>query len=344
MSIYKTIKNGIKIGLTIVGTTIGAGFASGREIWEFFTSYGTQSTIGILIAIIIFAVSSMYILLISSKYKTDNYFDVLVILMGKPLAKIFDGFIFLYLFSGSMVMFAGSGAAFEQWNLSFFLGVGILAIAVWFVIIRGVNGIININSILIPFLIVILVYVTYQFSISHYYLSGDYIRAHLKVWPSAITYSALNVVSLLGVLSTMGKNVGSKRDIIIGVVFAASILGLIAFMLNLSLLKVEFVQQYEIPLFSLISNQSVLLLLIVTLILWFAIYTTVLSNVHGIVQRIQTKAHYSTAKVSLVVILSIIPLTFIGFSTLVKVLYPLYGVLNLYVLAVLFLYPFQTYE
>lgn len=339
---FKSLKIGIRIGLIIVGTTIGAGFASGREIWEFFSSYGAQSLVGISIAIILFALSSMFILWISYTNKTSNYYEVLVILMGRPLSKIFDGFIFLYLFSGSLVMFAGSGATFEQWNLPYLLGIGVLAIATWFVLIKGVNGLINMNSVLIPLLIIILIYVTYQYIISNQFLSGEYIRAHLKVWPSAITYSALNVVSLLGVLSTMGKKVNSKGEIVLGGFIAASLLGLIAFLMNLSLLRVEYVQQYEIPLFSLIPEHSHVLLLIVSIVLWFAIYTTVLSNIHGLVHRVQMKWNFSTSKLSIFIILSILPLTYIGFSTLVKILYPIYGVINLYVLAVLILYPFQT--
>ncbi|OEF99689.1 hypothetical protein BHF71_07920 [Vulcanibacillus modesticaldus] len=338
----RTFNNGIKLGLTIIGTTIGAGFASGREIWEFFSSYGTKSTIGIIISMMIFAISSVFITWISYKYKTDNYYEVLEILMGKTLAKIFDGLIFLYLFSGSIVMFAGSGATFEQWDFSFLFGVGILAIAVWLVLVFGVNGLIIMNSILIPILITIIISVTFQYNLSNQYFSGEYIRSHLKVWPSSITYTALNMISLLGVLSTMGKKIRSTTEMIIGGIFAAVFLGIVALMLNIALLKVEFVQQYEIPLFSLIPSHQTFLLILVTIVLWFAIYTTVLSNIHGLVHRVQMKWNYSANKISILIIISVIPLTFIGFSTLVKVLYPIYGVLNLYLLAVLLLYPFQT--
>lgn len=339
---FKSIKEGIFLSLTIIGTTIGAGFASGRELWEFFSSYGLQSTIGILIAMVLFALTSIYIVWISKKHSTNNYLEVLEILTGKSLARIFDGFIFIYLFSGSVIMFAGSGAAFQQWNLPFGFGVAGLAIAVWFVLIRGVNGLIKINSLLIPILIGVLLYVTYEFITVNNNLSGEYINSHLKVWPSAITYAALNVVSLLGVLSTVGKKISSNLGIVIGGIIAAIVLGAIALMLNSSLLKISYVQQYEIPLFSLIPDNMQGLKIIVTIILWFAIYTTVLSNIHGLVHRIQQRFKYSTGVISIFVIITMLPLTSIGFSTLVNILYPLYGVLNLYILSVLILYPFQT--
>ncbi len=340
--LIKAIENGLKLGLTIIGTTIGAGFASGREIWEFFSSYGIQSVNGITLSMLLFGLSSILIVWISYKHKTENYYQVLEILMGKFLAKIFDGFIFLYLFSGSMVMFAGSGATFEQWNISFIIGVGILAITVWLVMLKGVNGLIGLNSMVIPFLLIILIYVPYQYALHHHGLSGEYIHSHLEVWPSALTYSALNVISLLGVLSTMGKRVDSVKDIYIGGIFAAVFLGVVALLMNEALIRVTFVQQYEIPLFALVPLERPYLLLIVTIILWLAIYTTALSNIHSLVHRLQTKWHYSASTISIFVILAIIPLTFIGFSTLVNFLYPLYGILNLYVLSVIILYPFQN--
>lgn len=337
-----SFKNGVKLCFIIVGTTIGAGFASGREIWEFFSSYGYQSIFGIYIAMILFAISSIFILLISYKYKTENYYEVLVILMGNSIARIFDGFIFLYLFSGSVIMFAGSGATFEQWNYPYLWGVVIIGILVWIVLQRGINGLMTLNGLVIPFLIIILIYVNYQFLENNQFISEKHVRGNLEVWPSAITYTALNLISLLGVLSTMGQKIKSQWDIVIGGGLAAFVLGVVALLLNFSLLKVEYVQQYEIPLFSLIPNYKSILLFVVSLALWLAIYTSVVSNIHGLVHRIQSKYSFSTGKLSLLLILCIFPLSFIGFSKLVEILYPLYGVINLYLLAVVILYPFQT--
>ena len=44
-------KNICKITFVIVGTIIGAGFASGQEIYTFFNKYGFEGLIGICISI-----------------------------------------------------------------------------------------------------------------------------------------------------------------------------------------------------------------------------------------------------------------------------------------------------
>ena len=44
------MKNVFKIVFVIIGTLIGAGFASGQEIYVFFFSYGIKGFIGIIIS------------------------------------------------------------------------------------------------------------------------------------------------------------------------------------------------------------------------------------------------------------------------------------------------------
>ena len=134
------IRQGLKICFTIVGTNIGAGFASGRELWEFFASYGPGSSLYVILSMALFTVCSMIILWIGWKEQTDHYHGILKQLMGHKMASFFDGLILLYLIASTLVMFAGSGATFKQWDMSSTLGVVVLAIAVLLIIFRGVDG------------------------------------------------------------------------------------------------------------------------------------------------------------------------------------------------------------
>ena len=47
------MKNVLKIVFVIIGTTIGAGFASGQEIYLFFNKYGFMVIIGMILSCII---------------------------------------------------------------------------------------------------------------------------------------------------------------------------------------------------------------------------------------------------------------------------------------------------
>ena len=42
----------IKIGLALVGLLVGAGFATGKEVTQYFVSFGTMGVWGVLVAAI----------------------------------------------------------------------------------------------------------------------------------------------------------------------------------------------------------------------------------------------------------------------------------------------------
>lgn len=335
----------MKISMTIIGTTIGAGFASGREIWEFFGSYGEGSHYSILLSMSIFFVASLIILTISWKKKTKHYSQVLEQIMGRRLATLFDWIVLFSLLTTTIVMLAGSGATFEQWkgDGSFLLGCLVMMVAVYLVLVFDLKGLMSINVLLAPLLTLILFIVCLQFLQVHH---SDYemikMNSSLPVWPSAIAYAAFNIMSLLAVLSTMGSQIGHQWEIWLAGLFSALCLGMVAFLYNYSLLKIEhLISQYEIPLFALVQDYSPLWIFLITCVLWFAIYTTTISNVHGLVFRLAEEIPWPRWLIGLISLVSLAPLSQFGFANLVQFLYPLYGVLNLFLLACILLYPFS---
>ncbi|GAB7388508.1 membrane protein [Bacillaceae bacterium] len=331
---------GVKIGFTIIGTTIGAGFASGREIWEFFGSYGADSEAGILLAVSLFAVCTMTIMWIAAEVRATNYLHVLQALMGKRLTVIFDGLILTYLFSVSIVMFAGSGATFAQWGFSYSFGVVLIALLSFLVLLFAVKGLLSLNALIVPVLTFVLLFVSIRFLSGLHFPGLPEDAAPRPVWPSALTYTALNIVPLLAVLSTFTGEWKHKGEIVIAALVGAGGLGIVACFLNRALLQSgKEVGSYEIPLFSLLKFYPVSAIVIVTAILWLAIYTTAVSNLHGIICRLARVVRLPSWLLAFVLISLMLPLSRFGFSHLVQVLYPLYGVTNLFLLAILLLYP-----
>lgn len=328
--------------MTIVGTTIGAGFASGREIWEFFGSYGEESHWGIILSMTLFFCASINVLYLSWKYQTNHYSELLIRLMGQRVTKIFDGLVFVYLLSTTIVMIAGSGATFTQWNRSFIEGVIVIIVAVLLVLCFDMKGLMSINILIMPLLISGLLYVCIQFLFHHkptIQLEAQNTLS-LPIWPSAIIYAAFNTISLIAVLSTLGKEIKQKQEIWLSGGISVLCLGLIAFVYNYSLLKIEhLMSQYEIPLFALVQDYSSVVLFLITCVLWLAIYTTTAGNLYGLVFRLSSYFHFPRWLLGLILLIFLAPLSQFGFSSLVQILYPLYGVLNLFLLAVVLLYP-----
>ena len=150
-----SILTGIKVAWLIIGTTIGAGYASGRELWEFFGSYGQKSQWALLLAVALFSISCYIIMEVGRRLKAVNYRLVLEAIIGRRLARLYDGLIFVYLLSTTVVMLAGSGAALNHWDFPFWLGVTLTGFLVFIVFLRKPMAFL-LNSVLNPVMLLFL--------------------------------------------------------------------------------------------------------------------------------------------------------------------------------------------
>ena len=327
---------GFKWMFLIIGTAIGAGYASGRELWQFF---GHESGLAIALFALFFTFCCLVIMNLSRKMGTSDYQPLLQVIVGKKMTPLYDLMIFLYLCTITIVMIAGSGATGQAFNIPYWWGVGFLAVVLVLLFIKGINGIVAINGILLPLLIGGLLYVLLLFISDQ----GVSLFADWKEqgnWASAFPFTALNILPLLAVLGAIGKEIRSKGEILIASIGSGVILGAISYIYNAGLIEIaDEMLLYEIPLFAILKNYPISMLITMSILLWFAIFTTAASGILGIASRLQSYFKKPMWFIAAVALIFMIPLTTFGFSSLVKYTYPVYGVLNLYVLARLLLYP-----
>ncbi|MCD5325625.1 MULTISPECIES: YkvI family membrane protein [Pontibacillus] len=331
------IRSGIKWMFLIIGTMIGAGYASGRELWQFF---GHESGLAILIFTILFTISCYVILRISFEKKSKHYLPVLRTIVGDHLTFLYDGMIILYLFTTTVIMLAGSGATWQAFHFSYWLGIFAIVVPLILVFIWDIKGILSMNSFILPLLIGGLLYVLILFTVQQE-LS---IFSHLgeqRNWPAAFPFTALNILPLIAVLGAVGSEVRNKGEIWIASVGSGLVLGLISFIYNSSLIQIaDDILLYEIPLFAILKHYPYEMFLFISFLLWIAIFTTAASGVLGLITRFRNRLKGPLWFMAACTLFLMLPLTSIGFSTLIKYLYPLYGLLNLYVLSAILLYPF----
>ena len=155
--------NILKVIFVIIGTLIGAGFASGQEMYLFFYSYGIEGLIGILISSILMGIVIYKVFVKVKKYNIETYKDLLkTFLISKTknkfstLENVINIVINVFILITFFIMIAGFGAYLEQEiNLNRILGSSILAILCFTLFKTNINGIVKINEILIPILIVV---------------------------------------------------------------------------------------------------------------------------------------------------------------------------------------------
>lgn len=123
------MKSIFKIIFVIIGTLIGAGFASGQEMYTFFFSYGIKGLIGILISSILMGVIIYKTLNIVNKYDISNYRDFINTIINFKFKKkylniknIFILVINIFIIVTFFIMIAGFGAYFNQiWQINKFI-------------------------------------------------------------------------------------------------------------------------------------------------------------------------------------------------------------------------------
>ena len=104
----------IQIAAVYVGTVVGAGFATGREIVEFFTKYGFYGLLGICVAGLLFIYFGTKVMLVAVRINARSYQDFNAYLFGNRWALYINGLFFIMLFCVNAVMLSGAGSLFEE--------------------------------------------------------------------------------------------------------------------------------------------------------------------------------------------------------------------------------------
>ena len=149
----------LKVVFVIIGTLIGAGFASGQEIYAFFFSFGIKGLIGILISSFIIGITIYKTFQIVHKNNIDNYGRFLnCFIKNKKIKDITNSIINIFILVSFYIMMAGFGAYLQQeFNLNSIIGSSILAILCLILFKTNVNGLVKVNEILIPILIIVVI-------------------------------------------------------------------------------------------------------------------------------------------------------------------------------------------
>lgn len=153
----------LKVVFVIIGTLIGAGFASGQEICLFFFSYGTKGLIGIIISSILIGTTIYKTFKITQRSNTKNYKEFLdCLIKNKKVKEVSNIVVNIFILASFYIMIAGFGAYLEQEiNINSILGSTILALLCFIIFKTNVKGFIKANVLLIPLLIIIITIIRY---------------------------------------------------------------------------------------------------------------------------------------------------------------------------------------
>jgi uncharacterized membrane protein YkvI len=326
-----------QIAAVFIGTIVGAGLASGQEIRQFFTEYGYRGFGGILICCLIYIVIGFMITSISLKYNLKSYTELInLVLRPKIFASFTDGITSLFLLSGAAIILAGSGALIHQYfGVSKWIGILLMAVVSLLVLLRDTKGLIEINSFIVPSLIIVLITIfTMYIFFNKDVVSLSFVKSvpHYKTnWIfSSLLYSGFNILGCSGVIVPLSAEIKNKKSMLWGIIMGALVLTGLTFMINLLLLlNVPYIFKYEIPLLYISHRFGNLIQILLVCIIWLEMFSTEVSDVYSVGKAITQifKIPYKTAVV--LIILIAIPISQVGFVNLISVIYPAFGVISL---------------
>jgi len=350
MKVMKKAKT-FKIAAVYIGTVVGAGFASGQEILQFFNVYGIGGLFGVILATIFFVLFGYIIMELGFKLNSRSHSEIIRYTSGRYIGGIIDMIISFFLFGALTAMIAGSGALFnQQFGISSIWGNIIMVLLTTITVLTGLKGVTNSISAIVPFLLISVIGVGIG---SMFLVPPDVnnitIAASGKLsmdnwlW-SAVLYVSYNIILASAILGPLGSNAENKKVIrngaIAGGVGLGTGAGIIYFAMSGNTQKLI---NFEIPMLYIAGRISLVVQIIYGVVLIAEVYSTAVGSMFGFVARVTDKESHKTPYIIIVCAILAFMASRFGFSNIVKYVYPAVGYGGLIFLASLIYYKYKNY-
>lgn len=341
----------LKIASAFVGVIVGAGFASGQEILQYFTSFGHYGTFAALIATVLFAYLGMILTKIGSRIQTISHREAVYKVSGNyVLGLIVDIIIIITLFGVGVVMIAGAGSAFnQQFGIPTAIGSLIMTFLIVVTMMLKVDKVVSVIGGVTPFLMIALMIIAI-YSIFTMDTPFSQLNEIAKQQPSAVSnwiysginYASFNIAVGAGMAIVMGAAEKDERIATIGGLLGGLFIGILILLAHFAIFsKVDIVAAYDLPLLKIVEDISPALAFIMAIIILGMIFNTGVGMFYAFVARffdMEKETPYlaivGTGALGYVV-------SFIGFTDLVRKFYPLIGLLGLFLVVALIFAPFR---
>jgi len=322
---------------SIIGTLIGAGFASGQEMYLFFYRFGLNGILGLILCSGLISMVIYKTFMIVNTRKIYNYDDFLQdIFPSKKISNISNIIVNAFLLITFYIMISGFGAYFEQqFQINSIIGSIILASISFVVLLKDIGGVKKVNSIVVPILIFIILIIGCLSLKNIFSGSGEIWRVNLENkynfnWIlQAIVYCSYNMILVIPVLVNLGKYIKSKKQIAFVSVLSGVIILVLAMSIFLVLTSVETdYSKIQMPAVYAIDNNFPHFSGVYGIVILLSIFSTAISIGISFLKNIVKNKKIYPQFVAIMCISGVLISNF-GFSNLVKLLFPIFGYLGI---------------
>ena len=279
-------------GLVFQGVLIGGGYATGREIVEYFMKYGPLGGIsGMLISLVVWSLILAVTFEFSRRFKTYDYRSLLMSLLG-PIWFVFEIFYIVLLVIVLAVVGSAAGVLLRDYlSIPYLVGVTIMLAAIGFLTFKGSDMIEKFSAVWSP-----LIYVVYVlFLVVSLVKFGSLIRENLtsaQILPGwaigGFKYGLYNMCVIPAILFCV-RHIETRKEAVSAGVIAAFVGLMPAFLFFVAIVgHYPEVVSEEIPaVFVLERAQAPLLLIIFVIVMFGTLIQTGTGFIHGVNERLQ---------------------------------------------------------
>ncbi len=336
------IKNILGIAMAFVGVVVGAGFASGQEILQFFSSFGYWGLLGGVVSGLCFTILGMAVGELSQVSVSHSFKEGLYLICGPRLGVVVDIMITFFMYAIAVVMFAGGGSLMEQqWGVPAQYGsIAVMLITVLIVFLRVDRVMAFIGSVT-PILVLMMIFLCiYSWNTRDLPLEELDVIAHTKPqgaghWlVGSLLYVSYNMVVGAPFLMIAGAQATSRRNALLGGLVGGLLLGFLIVLISAGVFgRIDTIGSAALPMLMLATEQSRLLGTIMSVVIFAMILTTSVGVLYSFSARIFTpntrKFNIGTAIAGVLGLVG----AKIGFINLVGTVYPFFGYLGFVLMA-----------
>ena len=306
----------IVVILTLVGSVLGSGFISGKEVAVFFSRFGGFSFLGIFLAFFLFA-GIFYLILIKS--------DIILSRLQNSKIILFLNLIISIVFSSAMMAGIVNSMNFDIISIKFAIFFIILLICL-LIIKKGIKILNKLNSFLVPIMIIIFL-ILLSLNISQKPIDFSFsLSGSVSIFYSFL-YAILNTSNGVVLTASLGQKLAKHQKAQVSVL-SALVLMLILLFVNIVLLQHSSLLYEDMPFLSLFSGWQKVC---INIVIFIGCATSLFSLVYTSFLSFRGLCNNEFLIFCISVLLPAL-LSLLGFSFIVSQLYPICSILGLYLL------------
>lgn len=347
----KRVMRVLMIASAFIGVIVGAGFASGQEVLQYFTSFGLPGVFAVMVSTVVFAYIGMMLVWLGSKAQTTAYNTVIYKISHYRIIGVIIDFVLVFtLFGVGVVMIAGAGANLnQQFGLPHVIGALLMALLVMVTGMMKVDKVVAVIGSITPFLIIFVIiisiysFVTMDNTLAELNEEAKSFGPNFPNWFIAgLNYATFNTSVGAAMSIVMGSAEKDRKTAAAGGLIGGLGLGALILLSYYAIFsKIGDVGHLEMPMLGIVNDISPLFGTIMAVVIFGMIFNTAISMFFAFVSRF---VPVETKRFNIVLLITLtagVLLSFVGFTDLVSHFYGAIGYMGLVLIIVLIITAFR---